>query len=215
MEIVKDKTYDLWRAALDFVKTEGVDYRDNEGRTCREVSNLVLVLKNSVVGVDVPIDTMKKSKKWIYPSKDELSNIMFKEIQVPIYEYTYGGRIFNFAGQLDQINEFIVPLLRNDSSSRRAVIIVYDPMQDSQAINRNTPSIIYLNFRIKDHLLHLSAHIRSNDLFFGFPSNIYQLAKLLDFVSKELGVANGSISIISNSAHLFLEDLQDIEEVLI
>lgn len=215
MEIKDSSALELWKKALNYVIKQGEDYLDNDGRTCREVASLVLNLENpDINAIEYPIDIMTSSKKWVYPSKEELSNIVFKENQAPIYEYTYGGRIFNFASTFDQVNAFIIPLLKEDRDSRRAVISIYDPIQDSSIYNRNTPGLIYFHFRTKGDKLLITAHIRSNDLFFGWPANLYQVFVLQKSVSKSLGLGIGTITIISNSAHVFEEDFADVSDIL-
>ncbi|MCF7866573.1 thymidylate synthase [Candidatus Woesearchaeota archaeon] len=214
MELIKNDALSLWKESLRYVLSKGEDYKDNDGRVCREVFNFVMTLSEDATNIEGPIDLMRKSKIWIYPSKEELSSIMFKINQAPIYEYTYGGRIFNFSGQFDQVNEFIVPLLKKDFSSRRAVMSIYNPLQDSDINNRNTPGIIYLHFRIKENKLWVTAHIRSNDLFFGWPANLYQLYELQNSIAKELKIEKGKLTVISDSAHIFLDDQDRINEVV-
>lgn len=214
MEIQNNNALQLWKNALKYILDSGEEYKDNDERFCREVLNLVLTLTDTKTGVEGPIDAMTKSKIWIYPSREELVNIIFKENQAPIYEYTYGGRLFNFSSQLNQINDFIIPLLKKDPDSRRAIAMIYDPIQDSNILNRNTPGIIYLQFRIKNNKLIMNASIRSNDVFFGWPANIFQLVKLNQYISKELGVESGNVSILSNSAHIFMEDVDRMREII-
>lgn len=215
MSITKNNARELWISAINKIKAEGKDFVDNDNRTCRELFNLTLTLidvDNS--NIEKPIKTMIDSKKWVYPAKEELSSIIFKEYHAPIYEYTYGGRIFNFNSELDQINSFILPLLKKDPQTRRAILVFYDPVEDSKPDHKNTPGIIYVQFRIIDHKLHMTCHIRSNDLFFGWPANTYQLYCLMNFVSKKLEIPNGNITTFSNSAHIFTEDLPEIEEII-
>lgn len=215
METTQNNAYKLWKEAIKLIKEKGKDFKDKDNRTCREVFNLTLNLTdvhNSEI--DTPIKTMINSKKWVYPTKEELSNIMFKEYQAPIYEYTYGGRIFGYKGELDQINSFIIPLLKKDEDSRRAILVFYDPTEDSKPDNKNTPGIIYVQFRIINSKLNMNCHIRSNDLFFGWPANIYQLYCLMNYVSEKLNIEKNKITTFSNSAHIFIDDLTEIEEIL-
>lgn len=214
MELKENNALELWKKTLRHIIEKGEEYKDNDGRTCREMLNIVMTLTDTKTGFELPIDEMRKSKIWIYPSKEELSNIMFKEKQAPIYEYTYGGRMFNFSSQFDQINDFIIPLLKKDPDSRRAVVMIYDPIQDSAIFNRNIPGIIYMQFRVKDNKLFLNASIRSNDVFFGWPANIFQLVMLNQYLAKELKVESGSVSVLSNSAHIFMEDVERMREVI-
>lgn len=215
MEITDDSAMGIWKKALDYINAKGKDYKDNDGRTCRETFNLVLILKNAEnADIEKPMDRMARTKSWIYPSREELSGIMFKKFPAPIYNFTYGGRIFNFGGSVNQLNEFIIPLLKQDSRTKRAIMVLYNPVMDSDINNRSTPGIIYIHFRIRDRKLHLTAAIRSNDLFFGWPANVYQFFNLLKTVSGELSVDIGDITVFSNSAHFFVEDLEYMESLL-
>lgn len=205
----------MWKEAIKLIKEQGKDFVDNDNRTCREIHNLTLNLEDTKnAEVDEPIMTMIESKKWVYPSKEELSSIVFKEFQAPIYEYTYGGRIFSFNEGFDQVNSFVIPLLKKDPNTRRAILVFYNPMEDSKPDNKNTPGIIYIQFRVLENKLSMNCHIRSNDLFFGWPANIYQMHSLMNFISKKLEIENGSITTFSNSAHIFVEDLPEIEEII-
>lgn len=215
MELTNTNALELWKEALSSIKHTGRDYLDNDERICRELINMILVLKNPEnSNIEKPISVITGAKNWVYPSKEELSNIMFKEYQAPIYDYTYGGRIFNFQGKVNQLYNFVIPLLKLDNSSRRAIMVFYDPILDSDINNRNTPGIVYVQFRIIDNKLIISSTIRSNDLFFGWPANLYQIYCLQKLVAKELNVELGNIVTISNSAHFFKDNLEIIEELL-
>jgi thymidylate synthase len=49
----------------------------------------------------------------------------------------------------------------------------------------------------------MTAFFRSHDLAQAWPSNIYGLAKLLEYVANEVGIEVGSITTISASAHIY------------
>lgn len=213
MELIKDTAKELWIKALTYVLESGVDYQDNDGRTCREVDNLLLTV-NDPTGCESLIDFVRSKTKHVYPSKEELVTIIFKKSKVPVYEYTYGKRIFNFGDAIDQVNDYVIPLLKNDASSRRAVIMVYDPVSDSDKDNRSTPSIMYLQFRVRGDDLLMIAHVRSNDLFFGWPANLFQLYSLQKYIADALKLVPSSLSVFSNSAHLFLDNKEEIKEII-
>ncbi len=215
MELEDFSTKDLWKKAIKYIRKEGQKFLDNDGRVCVEVNNLIIKIKNAEnTDIDAPIDIISSKKKWIYPSKDELAGIMFKSFQNPAYDYTYGGRIFDFNEEVDQLNEFILPLLSKDPYSRRAILVFYDPSRDSLVDNKNTPGIIYVQFRVVSGRLTVSCHIRSNDLFFGWPANVYQIYCLQGYVAEKLKLLKGDIYTISNSAHVFEDDFEYIDEVI-
>ena len=201
-----------WIKAIQHITDKGETFLDNDKRQCQEVQNLSITIQEPQT-INKPLDLLQRTNKWIYPSKEELSNIMFKEQPAPIYEYTYGGRIFSYKN-LNQIEEFIIPLLTKDPFSRRAVISVYDPNTDSCVLNKNTPGMILIQLLIRKNQLNLYAVIRSNDIFFGFPANSYQLYCLQDYLAKKLKTKIGTLTINSISAHIFLEDKTTIKELL-
>ena len=90
MELINNDVVELWKNALSLIVRQGEEFKDNENRTCIEENNLVLTLTDTSSNISEPIEIMIERKKWVYPSKDELSNVMFKEYQAPTYDYTYG-----------------------------------------------------------------------------------------------------------------------------
>lgn len=215
MELEDFSTRKLWKKAIELIRESGERFMDNDGRVCVELNNLVLRIKDAEnTDIEGPIDLISSQKKWIYPSKDELAGIMFKSFQNPAYQYTYGGRIFNFNEEVDQVNEFILPLLNKDPHSRRAILVLYDPSKDSDVENKNTPGIIYIQFRVVSGRLNVSCHIRSNDLFFGWPANIYQVYCLQGYLAEKLKIRKGDLVTISNSAHVFEDDFEDVDKII-
>ena len=155
-----------------------------------------------------------KKFEWIYPSSEELSTIMFNKEDLAIYEYSYGPRIFNFSGKKDQVNEYIIPLLKNDPNSRRAIISLFDPRTDSDIINKNVPSLMFIHFKIKEDKLNCTCLIRSNDFFVGWPGNIYQIYLLQKYIAEKLNIKTGILTTISCSAHVFHEHFENIKKVI-
>lgn len=212
MEIKEKKVLDAWKNALRYVLNNGDDFIDRDERNCREVLNLIVIVEDPEEDYEKPIDLMQQFE-WVYPSKEELESIMLSKEQSASYEYSYGPRIFNFNG-VDQINNFIIPLLKKDPTSRRAVITLFDPSTDSNLLSKNIPSLLHMYFKIKGGRLTLTCSIRSNDLFIGWPGNIYQVVVLQKHVAELLGINIGSLTIISGSAHIFHEHFEMIESIL-
>ena len=205
MEIDAPTTMDAWKLALAHIRDHGEDFRDDDLRTCREALNLSVRIEHPEVGNDEPIEVVRKIDKWVYPSKDEMVGIVFNQMELPLYDYTYGSRMFNYQGELDQVNGFIIPLLKKNLSSRRATVITIDPLRDLDVHNRNIPGLISLHFKVYGKRLLVTSVIRSNDFFIGWPANIYQLATLQKYIADELGLQQGSLTTYSLSAHVFAE----------
>ncbi|MFA5797382.1 MAG: thymidylate synthase [Candidatus Woesearchaeota archaeon] len=213
MELTEKTTMQAWKAALNYISTEGEDFIDHEQRVCREILNLCVVITDPTSDFEKPIDAMR-SFDLVYPSTDELAAIIFSKDSSNMFEYSYGPRMFNYLGQKDQINDFIIPLLRKDPSSRRGVVSLFNPVKDLDIHSKNIPSLMFIAFKIKKGALHITCFIRSNDFFIGWPGNIYQIAILQRFVAEKLAVSIGSLTTISSSAHLFHEHFDMIAHIL-
>lgn len=212
--IITEKTcIESWKKALKAILDEGVDFMDTDKRQCRELLNLVINIEQPEKDYDKIIDELKKFE-WTYPSVEELASIILNKENLAMYEYSYGPRIFNFLGNKDQVNDFIIPLLKNDPNSRRAVISLFNPQTDSEVLNKNVPSLMFIQYKIRDGKLNCTFLIRSNDLFIGWPGNVYQIYLLQKHVAEKLGLKTGMLSTISCSAHAFHEHFENVNEVL-
>lgn len=214
MEIIKKNAMDAWKAALKYILEEGKDFTDREQRVCRETLNMVLVVESPKTSVEEPINFMMRSENWVYPSKNELASIILEKKASNIYKYSYGPRIFDFNGKKDQIGSFIIPLLKKDPNSRRGTVVLYNPETDSETENKDIPGLGLIYFKIKEGKLNITCFIRSNDMFVGWPANVYQLYVLQEVVAEKLSLGIGSITTFSASAHVFEEHFNEISRVI-
>ncbi len=213
--IIEEKTtLEAWKKALKHVLNKGIDFKDENSRICREVFNLVINIKEPEHGITKPISILNKSRIWKYPPLDEMASIMLSKKLAPEYSYSYGPRLFNFQGKINQIDDFIIPLLKNVRSSRRATAVLWDPVEDSNTLKRDIPGLILVDFKLRNNKLNTTAVIRSNDLFFGWSANIYQIFILSRYIRKELNCSQGFITTISVSAHIFEDQFGYIKKVL-
>jgi thymidylate synthase len=212
--IINEKTcIEAWKKAITYILDNGEDFTDSDGRQCRETLNLVVNIEKPEKDNEKIIDTMKKFE-WIYPTTEELSTIIFNKEDLAIYEFSYGPRIFNFLEKKDQINDYVIPLLKHDPNSRRAVISLFNPYTDSEILNKNVPSLMFIYFKIKEDTLNCTCFIRSNDFFIGWPGNIYQIYLLQKYVADKLNRDSGVLTTISCSAHIFHEHFEDVKKIL-
>ena len=213
--VIREKTaLEVWKKSLKFIIDKGKDFIDTDGRVCRESLNLYIEITNSSEGILKPIEIIEDFKKWFYPPRSEIANIMLLKKLAPGYSYTPGTRIFSYRNKLNQIDDFVIPLLKKDPNSRRAVISLWDPLNDANVHRKDTPSMISIDFKLRKGKLNLTMMIRSNDIFMGWPANVYQLSILQKDVCEKLNVEPGFIGIFSNSAHIFKDKFDDIKEII-
>lgn len=214
MEIEAKTTMDGWREALKAIMQEGKDCTDISKRTYRELLNFTMTIENYNFDAEKPIQLMNNFEKWVYPSQEELTGIIMSKKKPAEYDYIIGLRIFNFQEQINQVNDFVIPLLKNNPNTRRAIVNVYNPVKDSRIGNKHVPSIMNIFFKREDGKLHLTFFIRSNDFFIGWPATVFQMKVLHEYVAKKLGLEMGSLTTISASAHMFHDNFDDINRVI-
>jgi len=133
----------------------------------------------------------------------------------PGFEYTYGERLRAWslpgAPALDQIEQ-AVQRLRASPATRRATAVTWIPPVD--ACKDEVPCMIVDDFKLRDGRLHLSVFFRSHDFAGAYPANLYGLAKVLQYVSGQVGALPGSISTTSASAHIYEHDWDWVERML-
>ncbi|HYD03846.1 MAG TPA: thymidylate synthase [Alphaproteobacteria bacterium] len=212
--IISEKTcMDAWKKALKYIIDNGSDFIDFDNRKCREAVNLMIKIENPESDYEKIIDLMKQFD-WIYPTTEELSNIMFNKEESSMYEYSYGPRLFNFLGKKDQVNDYIIPMLKNYPKTRRAVISLFNPYTDSDMHNDNIPSLMFIHFKIVNNKLNCTFFVRSNEFFIGCPSDIYQMYLLQKYVADKVNIKTGSLTTVSCSAHIFHEHFDRINKVI-
>ncbi len=202
--IHEKSAYSAWRKALSYVTSHGEVYTDRNKRKCLECLNLQISITDTK-RIDEPIRLLSRVKSWLYPDLLDVAKVMLPNVDSQAHKYNYGQRLFSYQQSVNQIDTFVIPKLQQNPYSRKAIAIVVDPKIDSHSTSTITPSILALDFKIRDNLLHVTCMIRSCDLFFGFPANVYQVHTLQEYVAKKINIELGSITFFCNSAHTFGE----------
>jgi thymidylate synthase len=215
MDIHTKTTFEAWAESLKFALEQGTKIVDpDENTSFLEVLNLGATIEEPSHDILRPITLLSNSQNWVYPTLNEINNVILSKEHLPSYKYSYGSRLFNYDGTVDQINDFIIPLLSAKSQSRRAIVNLWNPKKDSSIENEHAPSLMMIDFKIRAGKLHVTSLIRSCDLWFGWPISAYTTYSLQEYVAKKLGVEIGTLTTLSISAH-FREDLkEEIQSIL-
>ncbi|MEK6963957.1 MAG: thymidylate synthase [Nanoarchaeota archaeon] len=214
MEIYEKDALRAWEVSLGKVWQEGRIFKDQEGRVCKEVLNLVVCVEDPCKDIGEPARWLAHQEEWVYPSLDQISKVILSDAGSLFFQYAYGERVFKFQGKKNQLEDFVLPLLSKSSESRRALISLYDPIKDSDTSKEDVPCLVSIQFRVMDKKVHVTGHIRSNDLFIGWPANAYQLFVLQSYTAAKLGLEIGSLTTISGSAHIFIEYEEELKRLI-
>lgn len=137
-------------------------------------------------------DISRFAKKWVDISDDGVTN-----------NSAYGYRIQQMFG-FDQW-EYVKGLLQKDPNTRQAVIHIKNA---SNVPTKDTPCTVYLQFFLRDEQLHLSVHMRSNDIWMGVPYDMFSFCFLQMKMAMELGVYVGSYTHYAGSLHMYQRDYE-------
>lgn len=124
-----------------------------------------------------------------------LDGILDFEVEAGNWHYTYHQRYGEW------IDKCVLPELRRDPGSRRAVIAVRDNELD--ALNENPACLQSMQFMIRDGALDMDVLFRSNDAVRAAYMNMFALTELQKKVATELGVPVGTYTHTANSYHCY------------
>jgi len=210
---IKGKTAtEVWKKILLTIMKEGESFKDRRDRICKEAVNVSATIQ-TMDGIIKPIETLNKFNKWVYPSPDQIKKSIIYKGESSEYYYNYGKRAF-FIDRVNQIDDYLIPLLKKSPTSKRGIVVFYSPKRDTLPLRKETPGVVMINFNIRNNKLCSTMVIRSNDMFHGWPGNVAQAYFLTKYVADELNYPIGSISTFSISAHIFEEQFEDIKKIL-
>lgn len=110
----------------------------------------------------------------------------------------YGWCIYQKYG-FDQW-EYVKDLLIHDPNSRQAVLHI--KTADDKPSN-DVNCTVCLQFLIRDGKLHATVYMRSNDIWMGFPYDVFSFTAMQCKMAMELGVGIGTYTHIAGSLHLY------------
>ena len=112
----------------------------------------------------------------------------------------YGPRL---VGDRDgnQLNQVIARLVAKPTS-RKAVVRVFDAI-DLQTGQRDVPCTCTLQYLIRNDRLEAITYMRSNDVYWGLPHDVFCFTLLQEYLAALLGVGLGSYKHVVGSLHLY------------
>lgn len=216
--VVESKTateaWDKWWDILSEQAKSGKKEPSRAGNIVGEALNAITVISNPRKGIvksdirQMSIDYAVGELLWYMSGSNRLSDIEpYSKAWTSLSDdgetvnSAYGYRIFKQFG-FDQW-ELVREKLKADPNSRQAVIHIKDP---SDKPTKDTPCTVALQFHIRDNKLYLTTYMRSNDLWLGWPYDVFSFTAFQQIMAMELGVEIGSYTHIAGSLHLYEKD---------
>lgn len=115
----------------------------------------------------------------------------------------YGHRVFGTNKAQESQWERVKQILRADLHSRRAVLTLGDPQFVLDSSIRDVSCACTLQFLVREGRLHAMAYMRSNDVIWGMPYDIFLFTMLQELLAAEFGLPLGSYFHFAGSLHLY------------
>lgn len=148
---------------------------------------------------------------WIFTGSNDLSRIRFFNENMAKFSDdnltlwgAYGPR---FQDQLHGVLE----KLRKDHHTRQAVMTFWRPNPPE---TKDVPCTVALMFKRQGRYLDLTAVMRSNDLWLGFPYDVFTFTLIQEVVASALGMDVGHYYHIANDLHLYEANVDATREAV-
>lgn len=96
--------------------------------------------------------------------------------------------------------EFVKNMLKTDPLSRQAVLHIKTA---NNKPSKDVNCTVCLQFLLRDGKLHATVYMRSNDIWMGFPYDVFSFTAMQCKMAMELGVGIGTYTHIAGSLHLY------------
>jgi len=126
----------------------------------------------------------------------------------------YGPRLFG-GGESSQMANLLKTLKEKQgkSDTRQAVAQIFD-RKDLRPRNGDVPCTTTLQFLPRQGRLHLAVTMRSNDIYRGFPGDVFAFTFIQEMAARALGLELGNYSHFVGSLHLYDDDRARVTDYL-
>lgn len=214
------EAWEHWYNLLESQHEKGFIDSSRDGEVVGEVLNSVTVIEDPTRNiVDSPLRNLNKRYMigemiWYNsgnPSLKAIQNITSAWDRMSddgkTVNSNYGHKLRHFYG-FDQW-EYVKELLTADPNSRQAVVHIKPACPEK---TKDLNCTICLQFFIRDGKLHLTVYMRSNDVWMGFPYDVFNFTCWQIQMAMELGVDIGTYTHVAGSLHLYARNSkQEVE----
>lgn len=217
--ITVDTATIAWDYWFDILRLQNIQQPSRDGNVVGEIINAVTVITDPRQGFvkskerNLSIKYAVGELLWYLSGSNKLEDISpyssaWKNLSDDgnTVNSAYGHRIFNKFG-FNQW-EHVTKLLQKDPLSRQAIIHIKEP---NNAPTKDLPCTICIQYLIRDNKLHSTVYMRSNDIWLGFPYDVFTFTSLQVLMAMELGVPVGEYTHIAGSLHLYERNVKNVQ----
>jgi len=182
-----------------------------------QIGGPFLELPNTILNIDFPLAEPQVSQAYAFP------DTLFRFFAPDMNRYREANLVHERMQRwpteskvIDQLG-YILRLLRRSIGSRRAVMVLWDPIVDPHEDDAIAPCLA--QFRFVDNGLtrglDLTLILRSCDAWVGAPVDLVAFSSLLEYVSSQLDVEVGRLIYHVVSYHLYQNDVPAVRQALL
>ena len=221
--VVSDTVDGAWQSWFNLLKdmaSERENAMSRDGAVAAEVLSAVTLIndptRNIIRSSDrkMPMRYAVGELLWYLSGSNKLKDItVFSKVWERMSDdgvtvnSAYGNRIFSAFG-FDQM-QMVEDMLTKDPNSRQAVIHIKDPIDYRDYPTKDVPCTVCLQYFIREGKLHSTTYMRSNDLWTGFPYDVFCFTCFQIMLAFRLGVEIGTYTHIAGSLHLYQRSLDE------
>jgi thymidylate synthase len=211
------EAWEVWYDRLMDMHKDGFKQPSRAGDVVGEVLNAVTVINNPIKNMvessvrKMSINYAVGELLWYLSGSNKLIDIKpYAKFWENISDdgetlnSAYGHRIFEKFGfnQWDYVKE----LLKADPYSRQAVIHIKDA---SNKPSKDVPCTVALQYHVREDHLYATTYMRSNDIWLGFPYDVFAFTAFQIKLAMELDLEIGTYTHIAGSLHLYERNVKN------
>lgn len=219
-----DEAWEHWFGVITYRQSsETAESRD--GAVVGEVLNAVTVIEDPTRCIlrskirNLPMRYMVGELLWYLSGNDSLDAIRLytsawdrmsddgKTVNSN-YGYRMKYAVDEETGKIFDQLRMVEKMLIEHPESRQAVIHIKSPRNLLENPTKDVNCTVCLQFFVRDEKLYMTTYMRSNDLWMGFPNDVFQFTAIQIYLAMKLGYKLGNYTHIAGSLHLYDRDFQ-------
>lgn len=208
MSFIAETANDLYVEVLDHIVEAG-DRCAPRGLATREMRGVSLVLENpdyNLVTVrPLNIRFAVAEFLWILTGQNRVD--LIDKFNSKISQYSDDGRHMSGAygpPLVDQL-PWVIKQIEDQEDTRQALLTLWRPRPYASA---DVPCTISMQFMLRNDALEMIVFMRSNDLWLGFPYDLFTFTMIQRYVAHAIGVKAGAYRHHVGSLHLYERDVK-------
>lgn len=213
--IVAENATEAFNAWYNILSNQGMSSESRDGEVVGEVINAVTIIKNPTQNI---VQGSPRNMSMRYAVGELLWYLSANPRLDEIRKYTKAWDRMSDDGETVNSNygycikkkfgfdqyKYVKDMLTKHPESRQAVIHIKEA---SNFASKDVNCTVCLQFFVRDNKLYMTTYMRSNDVWLGFPFDIFQFMSLQVLLSMELGIELGTYTHIAGSLHLYKRNL--------